>query len=191
MKRFLILILLLGLNNLVAGEWQVEKSDKNLVKFISDAPIEDFEGVTSEIDGYIFWAGDNLLDKSELYFEVNLDALDTGIGLRNRHMRENYLETNLFPTTWFKGSCVKATPDGENRWNVLVQGTMFIHGKERMKSVKGFIEQQGNRLRIRSKFDVKLSDYGITVPSIMFYKIDETMDLELNFVLTEPPKGQE
>lgn len=176
---------------LFAGEWQVEKSDKNLVKFISDAPIEDFEGVTSEIDGYIFWEGDNLLEKSELYFEVNLNALDTGIGLRNRHMRENYLETKLFPTTWFKGKCTKVTPDGENRWKVLVQGTMFIHGKERMKSIEGVIAREGNRLRITSQFGVKLSDYGITIPSIMFYKIDETMQLELNFVLIEPPKEQE
>ena len=191
MKHFMLWLLVFVSSALFAGEWQVEKSDKNLVKFISDAPIEDFEGVTSEIDGYIFWEGDNLLEKSELYFEINLNALDTGIGLRNRHMRENYLEAKLFPTTWFKGSCVKVTADGENRWKVLVQGTMFIHGKERMKSIEGVITREGSRLRITSQFGVKLSDYGITIPSIMFYKIDETMQLELNFVLKEPTKEQE
>ena len=42
---------------LVAGEYHVDKERENQVKFISDAPLEDFEGVTDKIDGYIFWEG--------------------------------------------------------------------------------------------------------------------------------------
>ena len=86
----------------------VDKSAENMVKFISDAPIEDFEGVTSSIDGYLFWEGDDLLNQSELYFEVDLNTVDTGIGLRNRHMRENYLHTDKFPKTHFTAKLIKA-----------------------------------------------------------------------------------
>jgi len=169
-----------------AGEWQVKASDQNMVKFISDAPVEDFEGVTSEIDGYLFWEGEDMLNKSDLYFEVNLNSLDTGIGLRNRHMRENYLETDQYPTTHFKGSLVKLEETSAGTYKVLAQGKMFIHGKERLKSIEAEIEKKGQFLHIKSACDVKLTDYGITVPSIMFYKINETMELKLDFILHQP-----
>lgn len=169
-----------------SGEWQVKASHKNMVKFISDAPVEDFEGVTDQIDGYLYWEGKDMLTKSELYFEVDLNSLDTGIGLRNRHMRENYLETDQYPTTHFKGSLVKFEETSPGIFKVLAQGKMFIHGKERLKSVEAIIEQKEQLLHITANFEVKLTDYGITVPSIMFYKIDETMDLKLDFMLHQP-----
>ena len=168
-----------------SAEWQVEKSDVNVVKFISDAPIEEFEGITSAIDGYLYWEGDNLLDKSELYFEVDLNSIDTGIGLRNRHMRENYLETETYPTTHFKGAIIKADKQEDGTYKVLVQGKLFIHGVERMKSIKGLIALNGTTMQITSDFDVKLSDYRIPIPSIMFYKINETMALKVTFRLKQ------
>lgn len=187
MFKLIISILLLA-SVVFAGEWQVKPSDKNMVKFISDAPVEDFEGVTNQIDGYLFWDGEDMLSKSELYFEVNLNSLDTGIGLRNRHMRENYLETDRYPTTHFKGSLIKVEETSAGTYKVLAQGKMFIHGKERLKSIEAEIVKQGQILRIKSACDVKLTDYGITVPSIMFYKINETMELKIDFILHQPEK---
>jgi len=169
-----------------AGEWQVFKSEKNLVKFVSDAPVEDFEGLTSQVDGYLFWDGEDMLNKSDLYFEVDLNTLDTGIGLRNRHMRENYLETEKFPTTHFKGSLIKVDKSNQNEITAFAQGKMFIHGVERLKSVHVTIKKEADKLRVIGEFEVKLSDYGITVPSIMFYKIDETMQLKIDFSLHQP-----
>ena len=50
------IILLLSISiTIFAKEYHVKKSDKNIVKFISNAPIEDFEGVTDNIDGYLFY----------------------------------------------------------------------------------------------------------------------------------------
>ena len=178
-KSFLVIILFHSA--LLAVEYHVLPSEKNLVKFISDAPIEDFEGITHAIDGYIYWEDDDMLKNSEVYFEVDLNSIDTGIGLRNRHMRENYLETDHFPITYFKGKIIKAVQTNENEFEVLVQGKMFIHGVERLKSIKGTMQAVGDTYRIQSAFDVKLSDYKIAIPSIMFYKIDETMKLVVDF----------
>lgn len=185
MYRILIFIsfLFFLLQILPATEYHVYKTEENLVKFISDAPIEDFEGITHKIDGYLYWEGDSMTKKSEVYFEVDLNSLDTGIGLRNRHMRENYLETDKYPLTYFRGVLVSVDTLDQNRNTVIVDGTMFIHGVEHQKQVEGILVREGRRLRIRTEFDVKLSDYDIKIPSIMFYKIDETMKLELDFLV--------
>ena len=165
-----------------AGEYQVEKSNKNLVKFISDAPIEDVEGITDKIDGYLAWDGQDFTNQSEIYFEVDLNSLDTGIGLRNRHMRENYLETDKFPYTHYKGKITSSKKLDDSTYTVVAEGIIFIHGVEKPLSVEGTLVQiNANFFRIKSNFQVKLSDFGIKIPSIMFYKINETMQLVLDF----------
>ncbi len=185
-KLLCFFLIMVSAVSIRAGEYVVNRDKPNLVKFVSDAPIEDFEGVTDRIDGYIFWEGDNLLENSEIYFEVDLNAVDTGIGLRNRHMRENYLHTDKYPFTHFKGQLVKAIKLNEDEYQVRVSGKMFIHGVEKDIEVPGTIAKAGeDGYHIKCEFQILLSDYNIEIPSIMFYKIDETMDLQLDFYVTK------
>ena len=177
-----LLIIILLFPGIRAIEYQVSKSGKNLVKFISDAPVENFEGVTQQIDGYIYWEGDSLTRNSELYFEVDLNTLDTGIGLRNRHMRENYLETDKFPLAYYKGKIASAARKDEKTYRVNTHGTMTIHGVEKPLSIEGTLIDEGNgTFRIQTAFEVKLSDFQIKIPKLMFFKIDERMQVKLDF----------
>ena len=120
------------------AELQVDRSQANQVKFISDAPLESFSGVTDKIDGYVLWEGDDPTNNSELYFEVDLASINTGIGLRDRHMRENYLETDKYPFAQFNGKAVEFTKsESEEAFQVSVEGKMTIHGKEKFLSISG------------------------------------------------------
>ena len=184
MKRLILMIFLLT-SMIYSGEYHVNKDKNNLVKFVSDAPIEDFEGITERIDGYLYWEESDLTKKSEIYFEVDLNALDTGIGLRNRHMRENYLETDQFPITHFKGKIINSNVVNDTTTSVDAQGVIFIHGVEKPLILKANLINKTDGYRIQANFIVKLSDFRIEIPSIMFYKINEDMDLQLDFYVKE------
>ncbi|MGE5457825.1 MAG: YceI family protein [Methanococcaceae archaeon] len=164
-----------------ATEHNIDKGRKNLVKFISDAKIESFEGTTDKIDGYLVFDGNDILSKSSLYFEVDLRTLDTGIGLRNRHMREEYLETDKYPLTTFKGKIIKADKISEGNFKVLAEGDLTIHGVTKKVQTIGQISNIGNGFHITSKFEVRLPDYNIEVPTMMFLKISEIIKLDLDF----------
>lgn len=168
--------------SLFADEYNVDKDQKNLVKFISDAPIEEFEGNTKDIDGYLIASPNDVTDNSELYFLVELTTLDTGIGLRNRHMRENYLHTDEYPRAEFTGAITKADKKGDS-WDVIVEGVMKIHGKDKKMKVNGKMTKTTNGFRIQANFIVKLSDHNIEIPSLMVSKIDENMKLKVDFFL--------
>jgi len=176
-----IIILLSFVVLLPAGEYQLDKDKSNLVKFISDAPIENFEGITDKIDGYVFWQGSDMTAESDIYLEVDLNSLDTGIGLRNRHMRENYLETEKYPLTYFQGKITDSRESGKDVYTVKAEGIIFIHGVKRNLEVQGTISGTDGEFRIHCEFAVKLSDFKIKIPSIMFYKINEEMQLVLDF----------
>ncbi len=183
--KFLIILFLFASILSFAQEHFVDKQKENLVKFISKTPIESFEGITNQIDGFMYWEGESLTNKSQLYFEVNLDALDTGIGLRNRHMKENYLETFRYPYAQFNGKVVKEEAESDNKSKVSVEGEMFIHGVAKKITINGIVEKNKPSYRIKSEFVVKLSEYKIEVPSLMFMRISEEIKLVLDFFIKE------
>lgn len=165
-----------------SSEFHVDKEKDNKVKFISDAPIEKFEGVSNSIDGYLLGEDSDPSNGSELYFEVDLNTLKTGIGLRDRHMRENYLETDKHPLTHFTGKVVEATKNGSS-WDVIVEGDFFVHGKAVKKTIRGKMSKSGSGFKVVSTFTVPISEHNIDVPSLMFKKIDENMELQVEFYL--------
>lgn len=184
MKRLALIILaLVSAMPAYSAEYNVDKAKKNSVKFISDAPIEDFEGVTDNIDGYMTFEGEDIANNSAIYFETDLRTIDTGIGLRNRHMRENYLETDKYPMAQYKGKITKAVKKPNGEFEVETDGEMTIHGVTRNLKTKGVVIDQGDGLKIRTNFPIKLSDYKIGIPQVMFMKINEEMKLELIFHL--------
>lgn len=179
--KYIVCMLILLSPLLYSTEFQVDKAKKNLVKFVSDAKIETFDGTTDKIDGYIFYEGDDILSKNDIYLEVDLRTIDTGIGLRNRHMREDYLETDKYPMATFKGKITRANKISGNDYNVMVDGKMTIHGVTRPITVNGVLSSTGEGYRIKSNFELRLPDYNISVPSLMFMKISEVMKMELDF----------
>ncbi|NOX38627.1 MAG: YceI family protein [Calditrichaeota bacterium] len=186
--RFLVVILL-PILQAQAVEWNVDTQAKNLVKFISRAPLEEFEGITNHIDGYIYWEGDSVFSRSnEMYFEVDLRTIDTGIGLRNRHMRENYLETDRWPYAVFQGKVTEVSRLDTSvvAYRAVATGTLSIHGVDRTVRVEGrVLFPETDRMRIQVRFQVKLTDYRIKIPRIMFFKLNEIIQLELDFFLVK------
>lgn len=182
MKNNFLIILLFFFCFVYADEYHIVQSSKNQVKFISQAPLESFEGHTYKVDGYIYWNGTNMTNESQVYIEVDLNSLDTGIGLRNRHMRENYLETFKWPKTWFKGKITEINPASEDSSIVKVDGTIFIHGTERPLFTKAIFIYNNDHILVHSDFYIKLSDFNIKIPKIMFLKLDENIKLELNLI---------
>lgn len=187
MKKIIILIFVLVINTFAhAEEWDVKRNAKNSVKFTSSTTVLDFDGVTDKIDGYIYWEGDKIFSgKNELYFEVDLNTVKTGIGKRDRDMREDVLETDKWPKTYFKGTIVSATKtDSSNSYNIIAKGKMFIHGVEKEMEIPAVIKLQNGTMNVQTRFSVFLKDYNIEAPSLLaFIKVAEEIKLSLNFYL--------
>lgn len=169
-----------------SAEYHVDTSRTNDVRFYSDAPIEDFEGATPSIDGYVFWKGDSLsaggnYEGSEVYFEVPLAALRTGIDLRDRHMRENYLHADRFPYVSFKGTIDRVEPHATDTLRVVTSGKVDLHGHQKDYVIDCTVTRSGGAYFVGAGFDVKLTDFDIEVPSLMFLKLSEIIQVKVGF----------
>lgn len=183
MKRVLSYIFLFS-SLLLATEYHVDKDAKNSVIFISNAPVEQIIGKTENIDGYVLWQGRDKLENSEFYFEVDLASFDTGIGLRNRHMRENYLETEKYPYATFTGKLIKAE-SVKDTISVTASGVFELHGIKNPVEIDVSIVEANGGYFAKSRFEVRLEDYNIERPKMMLLKIGEIIRIELSFFVKE------
>ncbi len=173
---------------LAAQEYQVDLNAERTVRFISRASIEEFDGVTDKIDGYVLIDGPALSadvggDDTEIYLEVDLASIDTGIGLRNRHMRDNYLEVQRYPYASYRASIVRVTAGPGGAFRVDSRGAMTIHGVTRPVEIPCDVTPEARGYRARCSFQVLLTDYQIEIPSIMFLKLSNEIRLELDFAV--------
>lgn len=172
-----------------AGDWQVDKKAANLVKFHSETTLLDFEGQTNNIDGYIYWEGDEeFIDEGELHFEVQLATFTTGIGKRDRDMREDVLETDSFPVASFSGFFNTLSKSGKT-YNVASNGEMSLHGHKKKMQIHATVVFENGKINVKSNFKIVLKDYSIDAPALLaFIKVAQEIDLMLDFNLIKAVK---
>lgn len=168
------------------GDWQVDEKAKNSVTFYSSTSLLDFEGKTENIDGYMYWKGEtDFGEDTDLYFEIQLNTFDTGIGKRNRDMRDDILETKKYPYASFKGKIVN-TEIKDDVYKVIVKGEMFLHGIKKEMEIPSVITRKNGRMNIKANFSISLKNFNITAPSLIaFIKVADEIKLELDFNLLE------
>src|SRR5262245_54101372 len=86
-----------------AATFVIHSGEKSKVEFESKAAMESFSGHTQSVAGTVQLNPAQLGDSLDAHVEVEMKTLDTGVGIRNRHMCENHLETEKYPKAVFEG----------------------------------------------------------------------------------------
>lgn len=177
--KILGFLLAISFSSAAFGQEYLTKTGQ--VTFLSKAALNEFEGKSSVLNGLVDF------DKNLLDFFVDLNTLKTGIGLRDSHMRENYLETDKFPFAEFTGK-INGSPQllvGQ-KVPVTAIGIFKIHGVERQIEVSGFLTKlQNGKIELDTNFTILLSDYNIPVPKLVFYELAEEQKVTIKATLTE------
>lgn len=179
-----------------AQEYHVDPSAAKLVRFVSRAATEEFDGVTDRIDGYVRLETQRLAPSarqsgSRLFLEVDLAGLDTGIGLRNRHMRDNYLDVRRYPYATFEGRIHAVDEAPGPSFTVISRGVFTIHGVARDRLLTCTVTPEGGGYRARCAFEVLLSDHAIPIPRLMFLRLANEIRVELDFTVRPAERAGE
>ena len=180
---------LLGAVPALSADYTIIPGGKNQVVFLSTATLESFEGKTRQVSGSVSLDPANLADSIGVRIEVDLASLDTGISLRNKHMRENHLETDTYPKVVFEGARIlKASSRSLEPGKVVhtrISGRFDLHGVKRTIEVPVDVTQaKDGSLNVTAKFDVPLADYNIDRPSFLLLKLNETQHITLTVTAT-------
>lgn len=183
---------------------------RNVVMIESRAPLETMVITTNKVTGEIKVNPENVLDKPYARFELDTASLDTGIDLRNEHMRgEGWMNTDKFPKAVFtlKSAGAGRLIDGMSykledgkKLPLSVVGDMELHGVTRtiqatveINAIKANKDTAarlpGDLLHVRATFPIKLSEFGINVAAPARLKVANEMQVTADiFTSTELPK---
>lgn len=115
----------------------------------------------------------------------SLDTLDTGINLRNTHMKKKYLETEKYPDSKITFSMFPL-PESLSNENgradkVPFQGMLLLHGVEKPVSGLAKIERKSGQVQVSADFGLKISDFGITSPGFAGITMAEDVQVSVRF----------
>jgi polyisoprenoid-binding protein YceI len=145
-----------------------------------------FEARTKELRGGLSvlpGAGDSLAVLGTL--QVDFQTLETGIALRDRHMRRDYLEID-------KGEDFSAATFNDLRIEKLDGKTTFtgilrLHGQSKQVSGTAELQRRDGSIQVQARFPLRLSEFQIPSPTYLGVGVRD--DIQLNVVLTAVPDG--
>ena len=117
---------------------------------------------------------------------VPLASLDTGISLRNKHMREKYLEVDKYPRAELAvaRSAIKVPTAGAST-SGDVEGAIAIHGVSRKTHFTYQAKRDERGLHVSGAVHVNMNEHGISVPSYLGVTVKPEVDVALTFDVTE------
>ncbi|MBT1703647.1 YceI family protein [Fulvivirgaceae bacterium PWU20] len=150
-------------------------SEKNSISFFSDAAIEDIAAVNNKCSS-IFNAA-----TGDIVFSVPINGFEFEKSLMQEHFNEKYMESDKYPKSTFQGAIAGFDISKKEIQNVSASGKLTIHGVTKDLTIPGTIQQQGDKLLLKAKFVVKLVDYKITIPQLLWQNIAEQVDVTIDF----------
>jgi polyisoprenoid-binding protein YceI len=148
--------------------------EEGLVSFFSSAPLEDITATNSKTKS-VFDS-----DKGEIAFSIPIKEFQFKKSLMQEHFNEKYLESDKYPKSSFSGK-VTGYLKGIANDNVWAEGTLDIHGVKNQIKVPGVLNFNGDKVHLECKFMIKLEDYKIKIPSVLFQNIAEEVEITLNY----------
>lgn len=120
-------------------------------------------------------------------FSVDLRTLDTGIGLRNTHLRDNYLEVSRGPTydTAVLDAVVLDAPVPSRGRSATLgfKGVLSVHGNAKPIAGTAEVANRGDTLDVKVKFPLRIDAYEIARPTYLGVGVANQIDVEVRATL--------
>jgi polyisoprenoid-binding protein YceI len=175
--------------------FRVKDDGGSRVTFVSDAPLETINGVTSKVTGELHVNPADLRTVSGSV-AVPIASIRTGIDLRDEHLRgANWLDAAHHANATFEITRIRGAralrPNREHR--LRVEGRFTLHGVTRdvtaaatvkwlpindeMRATPGIT---GDVIRVSATFSIELTDYNVSVPAIVRLKVSNEIAVTVN-----------
>ena len=159
--------------------------EKSEISFFSEAIMENIEAINRKSSCVLN------SETNQLVFKVPIGAFEFEKDLMKEHFNENYMETEKFPQSTFKGTIsgdIDYTKDGT--YPAKAVGKLVIHGVEKDRTMEGNVVVKDGTISLVSELMVKLADHDIAIPKVVVKNIAEEVlvKIKADFIPYEKKK---
>jgi len=148
-------------------------TDHSTIGFFSHTSMEDIEAKNSTCKAIVLKG-----ETGEFVCQADNKGFTFKSGLMQEHFNENYMETDKFKYSTFKGKIpekIDYSKDGTVK--ITMVGKMDIHGVVKDVTIPGTITIKGDVVTVDAKFNVAMKDYNIKIPEAVGNKFTDSMEL--------------
>jgi polyisoprenoid-binding protein YceI len=87
-----------------------------------------------------------------------------------------------FPKATFQGKILGASPNADGEQKVKAVGKLSMHGVTKDVEIPGTLERVNGKVQMKSKFKVRLADYNIKIPTLVWQNIAEEVEIKIDIV---------
>lgn len=171
-----IILTLLFLSNavhLVAQD--VYKLQSSKIHFYAGTPVEDIEADNLKATSFLN------IKTGEVIIAIPNKEFTFKNALMQEHFNENYMESEKFPKSEFKGKIQNIagydlTKPG--KYTVKIEGTLTIHGVAKPRTLDAVLTVAADKkIAGETKFNVLLADHTIQRPQLLWEKLSESVEI--------------
>lgn len=173
MKKYSFLFLMMVCAGLSQAQTLVSKNVN--ASFFSSAPIEDIEAISK--------VGASAIDTKtgSVLVKIPNTSFQFKKKLMQEHFNENYIESDKYPTSEFRGKIVGHVDYAKpGTYNCTAKGNLQIHGVSKAYEVPLKIVVSDTAINTNTVFNVKLVDHGVDIPKIVIKNIAEVVQVKIS-----------
>ena len=150
-------------------------ADKSYIKFYSHATIEDIAAENTKASSIFNEAN------GDVVFSIPIKEFEFEKSLMKEHFNEKYMETEQFPKATFQGKISGYQPSVSGEQKATAAGKMTIHGVTQDVQIPGTMINSNGVLTMKAKFMIKLVDYKVKIPQLLWKNIAEEVEVTVEF----------
>jgi len=98
------------------------------------------------------------------------------------HFNEKYMNSDQYPKSTFQGKINGLNPSLLSAaQDVRAEGKLTIHGVTKDVLIPGTLQNIDGKWFLKSKFKIKLEDYKVDIPKLLWEKIAEEVEVAVDF----------
>lgn len=177
--RMLFATLVLAATSLLpAGAFALD-DDKSRVEFHVRDNRGGFTGVVRNVDARIVVREQGDAFSADVEVRVDARTLTTGVGVRDRQMRRDFLETDRFPTITFRGTAVPRSRPGALAFPAVLRGSLTIKDVTREVEIPLRVTALADSYLADGQVMVRMSDFRIPIPRFLVFVAEDPVEIAL------------
>jgi len=149
------------------------------VNFFSHSPLEDITADNNQVLSIVD------LSTNEVAIHVLLKSFMFKKSLMQEHFNENYVESDKYPKSKFKGKMSGYDPSNKAEQTVTLTGELSLHGKTKEVKTEALVTYKENELSMKGEFSVLVADFDIKIPRTVIDNIAKS--IKVSFDLKHGP----
>jgi hypothetical protein len=180
LNKYILFIIIILLANITKGQ-PIFLTRTGTATFVSNAPLEIIKAESKEVHGAI-----DLTKRTFVFTIDNKSFKGFNSALQQEHFYENYMETQNFPSSSFKGKIIEDIDLNSSQLQTIrAKGMLDIHGVAQERIIKGTVSIVEGKIQLGADFTILLEDHQIKIPKVVNQKIAERIDVSVTAELVQ------